>query len=141
MSPSSRPGPGPLPAAGGASAGLLLAIGVRDRIRSHPYAVVAAALGVGYLLGGGLFTATTARVVRLGLKVAALPLVRDQLVLLAERSVDGLLARGRRRDDDLEARPRADQRERGARMSYERSDEVAPGWSSRRNHTRRGAPT
>jgi hypothetical protein len=55
----------------------------------HPYAMLATAAAVGYVLGGGLFTATTARLVRLGLKVAALPLIKNELFNLAESSLSG----------------------------------------------------
>jgi hypothetical protein len=60
------------------------------RVQRHPYAMIAAAAGIGYVLGGGLFTSLTARVVRLGLRLAALPLVKDELIGLAEAAVDGL---------------------------------------------------
>ena len=62
---------------------------VRGRVQRHPYAMVAAALGVGYVLGGGLFSSLTFRLVGLGVRVAALPLVKDQLLGLAEAAVSG----------------------------------------------------
>jgi hypothetical protein len=62
---------------------------VRGRVRRHPYAMVATALGVGYVLGGGLFSSLTFRLVGLGVKVAAIPLVKDQLLGLAEAAVSG----------------------------------------------------
>ena len=49
----------------------------------------AAALGVGYVLGGGLFSALTFRLVGLGVRVAAVPLVKNQLFGLAEAAVSG----------------------------------------------------
>lgn len=49
----------------------------------NPYAVLAAAAGVGYLLGGGLFTPFTRRLLRVGLKVMALPAAASQLRELA----------------------------------------------------------
>lgn len=67
---------------------------LRGRVQRHPYGMVLAALGVGYVLGGGLFTPTTGRIVRLGLKLAALPLVKDELIGMAEAAVDGLAGRG-----------------------------------------------
>ncbi len=72
--------------------GLSDAVGLTPRVQDHPYGMVAAALGVGYVLGGGLFTPTTMRVLRLGAKLAAIPIVRDQLLDLAEAAVDGVLA-------------------------------------------------
>src|SRR5215471_14224104 len=56
---------------------------VQGRVNRHPYGTVAAALGVGYVLGGGLFSPLTARIigfgVRLGMKLAAIPVLRDEL--------------------------------------------------------------
>jgi hypothetical protein len=69
------------------------AVDLRGRVSRHPYAMVAAAAGIGYVLGGGLFTSLTGRVLRLGLRVAALPFVKDELVGLAEAAVDGLAGR------------------------------------------------
>ena len=57
---------------------------VADRMRRHPYQTMLLAAGVGYVLGGGLFTALTARMVRTGLRVAALPLVQTELVNAAQ---------------------------------------------------------
>ena len=49
-------------------------------MKRNPYGTVAAALGIGYVLGGGLFTPLTARIVRLGLRIgmrlAVLPLLK-----------------------------------------------------------------
>ena len=67
---------------------------LRGRVERHPYGMVLAAFGVGYILGGGLFTPTTARVVKLGMKLAALPLVKDELLGMAESAVEGI-AQGR----------------------------------------------
>jgi len=39
------------------------AFDVRRRVRRHPYVMVAAALGVGYVLGGGLFSRQPDRVI------------------------------------------------------------------------------
>jgi hypothetical protein len=69
---------------------LVDAVDLNGRVQRHPYGMVAAAVGVGYLLGGGLFTPFTARLIRLGLKLAALPLVKDELLGMAESVVDGL---------------------------------------------------
>jgi hypothetical protein len=40
-----------------------------ERLRRNPYGTVAAALGIGYLLGGGLFSPLTARILRVGLRI------------------------------------------------------------------------
>jgi hypothetical protein len=61
---------------------------VQGRVDRHPYGTVAAALGIGYVLGGGLFSPLTARIiglgVRIGLRLAAIPVLRDELFGLAE---------------------------------------------------------
>jgi hypothetical protein len=74
------------------------AIDLRGRVERHPYAMVAAALGVGYVLGGGLFSGLTFRLVGLGVRLAAIPLVKNQLLGLAEAAVSGF-AGGDHADD------------------------------------------
>lgn len=68
-------------------------IDVKGRIDRHPYGTLAAALGVGYILGGGFFTPLTARILRLGLKVgvrlAVLPLLNDEAANLVSNLVGG----------------------------------------------------
>jgi hypothetical protein len=58
------------------------------RVDRHPYGTLAAALGIGYVLGGGLFTALTGRIVglglRVGLRLALLPMIKDEIADLAE---------------------------------------------------------
>lgn len=55
-----------------------------DPVAHNPYGAIAAALGIGYVLGGGLFTPLTTRVVglglKLGLRVIVLPILAEQLV-------------------------------------------------------------
>jgi len=65
------------------------AFDVRRRVRRHPYAFLAAAAGVGYILGGGLFTRTTARLLGVAGRVAALPVIRSELIGLAEAVLSG----------------------------------------------------
>jgi hypothetical protein len=65
------------------------AFDVRRRVRRHPYAFLAAAAGLGYVLGGGLFTRTTARLLGVAGRVAALPVVRSELIGLAEAVLAG----------------------------------------------------
>ncbi len=54
---------------------------IEGRVDRNPYGMVAGALGVGYVLGGGLFTRLTERftgaALRAGL-MAALPLIEQQ---------------------------------------------------------------
>jgi hypothetical protein len=62
---------------------------LRGRVERNPYLMMAAAFGVGYVLGGGLFTRTTARFIKLGMRLAALPMVKDELLGMAEAAVRG----------------------------------------------------
>jgi hypothetical protein len=63
------------------------------RVAEHPYGMIAAAVGVGYVLGGGFFTPLTARIVgfglRLGLRMAAIPFVEHELRGFAEAVAGG----------------------------------------------------
>jgi hypothetical protein len=63
------------------------AIDIKDMANRHPIGTVAAALGIGYVLGGGLFTRLTARVlgfgVRVGLRLAVLPMLKEEIVGIA----------------------------------------------------------
>lgn len=63
---------------------------LHGRVDRNPYLMVAAALGVGYVLGGGLFTRTTGRLLRLGMRLAALPMVKDELLGMAEAAMHGI---------------------------------------------------
>jgi hypothetical protein len=72
----------------GAVTDLSDSIDLKGRMERNPYAMLAAAAGVGYVLGGGLFTPLTARIVRLGVRLAALPFVKDELVGMAESALD-----------------------------------------------------
>lgn len=69
------------------------ALDLRGRVERNPYGMLLGAFGIGYVLGGGLFTPFTAKVVRLGLKLAALPLVKDELLGMAEAAVDNIAGR------------------------------------------------
>lgn len=63
-------------------------VDVKGRVRRNPYGSMAAAVGIGYVLGGGIFTPLTARIVglglRLGMRLALLPLLKQELFDLAE---------------------------------------------------------
>jgi hypothetical protein len=62
------------------------------RVQRHPYGMVAGALGLGFVLGGGLFTRLTAGVVGVGLRIglmAALPLVKEEIVRATQRALAG----------------------------------------------------
>ena len=66
---------------------------LKGRIDRHPYGTLAAAVGVGYVLGGGFFTPLTSRILRLGLKIgirlAVLPLLNDEAANMVSNLVGG----------------------------------------------------
>ena len=59
---------------------------LKTRLDQHPYGALAAAVGVGYVLGGGFFTPLTERVAKLvlkaGIRAALVPFVAAQLTEL-----------------------------------------------------------
>jgi hypothetical protein len=59
------------------------AVDLRGRVQRNPLGMVLAAAGIGYVLGGGLFSPLTGRVVRIGLRLALIPLVKSQLSNIA----------------------------------------------------------
>jgi hypothetical protein len=72
------------------------AIDLAGRIQRHPLTMVAAAAGLGYVLGGGLFSPLTGRLLRIGVKVALIPLIRGplkELTNLAEQATEGSAGR------------------------------------------------
>jgi hypothetical protein len=60
-----------------------------EQTRQHPGRSVAMAVGVGYVLGGGLFSPLTGRLlgtgIRIGLRAAVLPFVTEGLAVLGQR--------------------------------------------------------
>jgi len=68
------------------------ALDIKGRVDRHPFGTVAAALGIGYVLGGGLFTPLTGRIVRLGVRIgmrlAVLPLFRQEIAQLVDSIED-----------------------------------------------------
>jgi hypothetical protein len=64
------------------------AVDLKGRVHRNPYGTVAAAIGIGYVLGGGLFTPLTSRIVRLGLRIglrlAVLPLLKQEVAEIME---------------------------------------------------------
>lgn len=51
---------------------------VQRYYKHNPYVVIAAAAGVGYVVGGGLFTPFTKRLVRFGMKAMFVPIAATQ---------------------------------------------------------------
>jgi len=65
------------------------ALDIEGRVQRNPYGMVAGALAVGFVLGGGLFTRLTASIAGTGLRMglaAALPLLQREL--FAKRESD-----------------------------------------------------
>ena len=88
----------------GAVSELKRAAAIDERVNRNPYGAVAAALGIGYVLGGGIFTPLTSRIVALGLRIgirlAVLPMLKDEISVLADalggESEAGEAGKGRR---------------------------------------------
>lgn len=78
---------------------------LRGRVERNPYGTLLAAAGIGYVLGGGLFTPLTAKVLRFGLKLAAIPLVKDELLGMAHGAVDGFVQSARERQQAVASAP------------------------------------
>jgi hypothetical protein len=71
-----------------ASTRLQRSLDLRGRLERSPIASVLVAAGLGYLLGGGLFSPLTKRALQMGAKIALIPLVRGQISALAGNSVE-----------------------------------------------------
>jgi hypothetical protein len=52
---------------------------LRGRVDRHPIGMMFAAMGVGYVLGGGLFSPTTARLLKIGIRLALVPIIKSQI--------------------------------------------------------------
>jgi predicted methyltransferase len=63
------------------------ALDIQGRMERHPYATMAAAVGIGYVLGGGLFTRLSARMLHLGARVLLVPLIRSELQAFGESAM------------------------------------------------------
>lgn len=60
---------------------------VSRELQDHPYRTLALAAAAGYVLGGGLFTPLTGNLLRVGMRLALLPLA--QAAFLGDRGEPG----------------------------------------------------
>ena len=56
---------------------------LRGRVDRHPIGMVLGAVGVGYVLGGGLFSPVTGKLLKIGIRLALIPVIKSQLEVLA----------------------------------------------------------
>ena len=63
-----------------------------EHVREHPYQSLLVAAGIGYVLGGGLFTKFTLAAVQVGIRMGALPIVQRQLLGVAEAASESMTA-------------------------------------------------
>jgi len=49
------------------------------QLQEHPYRTLAIAAGIGYVLGGGLFTPLTGTLLRIGARAAMLPMLQNTI--------------------------------------------------------------
>jgi len=64
----------------------------REMVDQHPWKALGIAVGAGYVVGGGLLTTLTGRFLlgaaRMGVRLAALPVVRDELMSLVQTATE-----------------------------------------------------
>ena len=56
---------------------------IAGRMHRNPYQTMFVAVGLGYVLGGGLFTRFTLNVCRIGIRAGALPILQRELIGVA----------------------------------------------------------
>ena len=57
---------------------------IAGRMERNPYATLAVAAGLGYVLGGGLFSRFTGQALRMGVKLMLVPLLKNELGALSD---------------------------------------------------------
>jgi hypothetical protein len=70
-------------AVSGSMENLSRTLDLRGRVDRHPIGMMFAALGIGYVLGGGLFSPVTGRLLKVGMRLALVPLIKSQIGVLA----------------------------------------------------------
>jgi hypothetical protein len=61
---------------------------VAGRMERQPYIMIAAAVSVGFVLGGGLFRPFASRLIRAGLRLALIPLAQQAIVRLLSPAIE-----------------------------------------------------
>ena len=56
---------------------------LNGRVQRNPIGSVLVAIGIGYVLGGGLFSPVTKKALKIGLRLAIIPFVKGQISALA----------------------------------------------------------
>lgn len=69
---------------GDAAVELYERVDIGRQVQEHPYRTLAVAAGVGYVLGGGLFTPLTGALVRVGMRAMLLPMLQSTLQGMSE---------------------------------------------------------
>jgi hypothetical protein len=54
-------------------------VDISSAVQTHPFRSIFIAAGVGYLVGGGLFTPMTGRLLRVGLRAMLVPMIKNQM--------------------------------------------------------------
>ncbi len=78
----------------GAASELARTIDLKGRIDRNPLAMVAAGFGIGFVLGGGLFSRSAGRLLGWGLRLAVMPYLKYELLGRAADLVRGGVEQG-----------------------------------------------
>jgi len=54
-------------------------VDISQSVQAHPFRSIAIAAGVGYVLGGGLFSPLTGTLLRVGMRAMVVPMLKGQL--------------------------------------------------------------
>jgi hypothetical protein len=71
-------------AVSGSMEDLSRSLDLRGRVERHPIGMMFAAVGIGYVLGGGLFSPLTGRLLKVGMRLALVPLIKSQIGVLVD---------------------------------------------------------
>ena len=79
---------------GSAAVELYKRVDLARQIQEHPYRTLAIAAGLGYVIGGGLFTPLTRHLLGVGMRVAVLPALQSSLLAGAGIDPEALQSEG-----------------------------------------------